>query len=146
MPDSPRDSTIVPGDEGRRPAVKRALIVDDQGDVRRLLRLTLAPLAWEVHEADNGGDAIRLARSLRPDVVLLDVMLPGGVDGLEVCRSIKADPANAGTFVIMLSARGQHWDIEAGMRERADRYIIKPFSPLELLEIVQGIGTRAPPP
>lgn len=124
----------------------RVLIVEDQADVRKLLRLTLAPFDWDVRETDNGHDAMRLTCELRPDAIILDVMLPGEFDGYQVCQAIKATPATAGTFVLILSARGQRWDIEEGRRMQADRYLVKPFSPLELIDILQralgkGSGT-----
>lgn len=113
--------------------LRRILIVDDQSDLRKLIRLALEPLGCELHEVANGMDALAAVRSLKPEVVILDVMLPGGIDGYQVCQAIKQDPLTRSIKVIMLSARGQKSDVEEGYRVQADRYIVKPFSPLDLL-------------
>lgn len=112
----------------------KILIVDDQSDIRKLLRMTLAMLDCELHEADNGLGALSMIRELHPDVVILDVMLPGGLDGYQICQAIKADPVTASSRIILLSARGQKSDIEEGHRVGADCYMVKPFSPLKLIE------------
>lgn len=118
--------------------VSRILIVDDQSDLRMLIRLALMPLGAEMREAVNGMEALQAIREFKPEVVILDVMLPGGVDGLQVCQAIKQDPLTRSTKVIMVSARGQKSDIEAGLAAQADRYIVKPFSPLALLKEVEN--------
>lgn len=115
---------------------KRILIVEDQSDLRRLLRMTLEMVECEVHEADNGPQGLSMAMAVKPDIVILDVMLPGGIDGCQICRMIKKDPATRNTYVILLSARNQKTDIEAGLAAGADRYMSKPFSPLELVEAI----------
>lgn len=122
----------------------RILIVEDQSDVRRLLRMTLAPLGWDVHETGNGAEAMRITAELHPDVVILDVMLPGEIDGYRVCQAIKAAPDTAGAYVIILSARGQRQDIEEGRRVHADHYMVKPFSPQELIEVIRRAGGEKP--
>lgn len=112
------------------------LVVDDHPFIRQLIRLTIGG-AHEVLEADDGISALRVARERRPDVVVLDVMMPGGMDGLEVLDAIRADPELASTPVIMLTARGQARDYEEGMARGADAYFIKPFSPLQLLNAIR---------
>ena len=112
----------------------RILIVDDQGELRKLVRMTLEYANYELHEAENGARALELVGSVRPTLVVLDVMMPGGMDGLEVCEIIKARPETRNTKVLILSARGQLADLEAGRRAGADGYLVKPFSPLELIE------------
>ena len=116
----------------------RILIVDDQPDIRKLIRLTLQHLDdAEVHEADNGGDGWRLAQDLKPDLMLLDVMMPGELDGYQVCSKVKKDPLlGPRTKVILLTARAQKEDLEAGQRAGADAYLTKAFSPLKLLDKV----------
>ena len=74
---------------------------------------------------------------MRPDLVLVDVMMPGSLDGYQVCQKIKMDPETAKTIVILLTARGQQSDFEMGRRAGADAYLTKPFSPLELLDTVE---------
>lgn len=115
---------------------KQILIVDDQSDLRKLLRMTLAVLDCDLYEADNGLAALSMTRALKPAVVILDVMMPGDLNGYQVCQAIKSDPLTRQAKVIMLSARGQQTDIEEGRRVMADSYIVKPFSPLKLVEEV----------
>ncbi|MFA5082008.1 MAG: response regulator [Hydrogenophilaceae bacterium] len=115
---------------------KRILLVDDQEDIRLLLQLTLAPLGCDLHTATNGNEAIQLARKLRPDVVVLDVMMPGGMDGYQVCKMLRSDPDTAHAYIILLSARGQQRDIDQGKQVGADYYMLKPFSPIELGDLI----------
>jgi CheY-like chemotaxis protein len=116
--------------------MSRILIIEDQSDIRRLIRWSLEFEEHEIHEASNGPQGLRVAKSVLPDLVLLDVMMPGGLDGYEVCAQIKADPALAHAPVVMLSARAQARDREAGQRVGADAYLVKPFSPLELVDTI----------
>ena len=120
----------------------KALIVDDQPDIRKLIMLTMESEDFELHEADNGVDALHMARNLRPSVMLLDVMMPGGLDGYQVCEEIKMDPDLRNTMVILLTARGQRTDIERGQSVGCDAYLVKPFSPIELLDTVDRLVTR----
>ncbi|MBD5804727.1 DNA-binding response regulator MtrA [Azoarcus sp. Aa7] len=115
---------------------EHVLIVDDHGDIRKLLRLTFNPQHHEIHEAANGAQALALCRQFRPKLVLLDVMMPGDLDGIGVCRKLKADPALAGIRILILSARSQQQDLEAGRAAGADAYLVKPFSPMELIQRV----------
>jgi DNA-binding response OmpR family regulator len=117
----------------------RLLIVDDDRNLRRLLAATFGGGKYEIHEAGNGADAMALAMRLRPEVVLLDVMLPGEPDGLEVCRQIKAQPELKETKVILLTALGQQGDRSRGEQAGADAYVVKPFSPLALVELVEAL-------
>lgn len=112
------------------------LIVDDQSELRKLIRMTLEPLDCELHEAETGLEALAKVRALSPSVVILDAMLPGGVDGYQVCQAIKSDPQTRLTRVVMVTARGQRSDIEEGMRVMADSYLVKPFSPMRLIDEV----------
>ena len=114
----------------------RVLITDDHADIRKLVRMTLDTADVEVYEADNAASALDLISRIRPTVVLMDIMMPGEMDGLDACRQIKADADLARTIVIMLTARGQQADLDAGKTAGADAYLVKPFSPLELLGMV----------
>ena len=114
----------------------RVLITDDHADIRKLVRMTLDTADVEVYEADNAASALDLIYRIRPTVVLMDIMMPGEMDGLDACRQIKADADLARTIVIMLTARGQQADLDAGKTAGADAYLVKPFSPLELLGMV----------
>ena len=119
--------------------MKRVLIVEDQADIRKLIRMTLEFEPYEIFEAPDGVTGLRMAGELRPEVMLLDVMMPGELDGLQVCRSVRADPHLRGMRGLLLSARGQARDREAGEQAGADEYLIKPFSPLQLVETIERL-------
>ena len=116
--------------------MKRILIVDDQQEIRELVRMTLEIDGYEVHEADNGDNGLQLASRVAPDLVLLDLMMPGTLDGLGVCRRIRADAARRRTKVVMLSGRSEPADQKAGLEAGVDAYLSKPFSPRQLLQVV----------
>jgi len=116
---------------------KTILIVDDHADIRRLVRMTLEFEDYEIFEAANGDEALSFLAGRRADVVLLDVMMPGSANGLDVCRHIRAQPELAGVRVLLLSARGQASDREAGLQAGADIYLVKPFSPLQLIDCLR---------
>lgn len=113
------------------------LIVDDEANLRRLLRVTLKYLKCELYEATNGWEAIRLAVKHQPDVIILDIMMPGGIDGIEVCRRIKSTPVLSDSCVILLTAMGQERDRKAGLEANADAYMTKPFSPIQLISVIE---------
>lgn len=119
------------------------VVVEDQADIRKLVRMTLSISEAEVYEADSGESGLRMVNELRPPVVLMDIMMPGEIDGLEACRRIKQDPRLHNTRVVMLTARGQEADLAAGKAAGADAYLVKPFSPLQLLDTVAELGPRA---
>lgn len=119
---------------------RKALIVDDQPDIRKLIMMTMECEDFDLFESDNGEDALLTAQRLRPKLVLLDVMMPGALDGYQVCEKIKADPIlGSMTKVILLTARGQKTDIERGHEAGCDAYLVKPFSPIELLDTVDRL-------
>jgi CheY-like chemotaxis protein len=120
---------------------KRILIVDDQGELRKLVRMTLDFGDYELHEAEDGRRALALAKVIQPDLVILDVMMPGEVDGYQVCEQLKQDSSVKIPYVMLLTARGQKSDLEEGERVGADSYLVKPFSPLELIQKVNGALT-----
>lgn len=119
--------------------MKTVLIVEDHADVRALIRATLEIGDFEIHEAPDGRRGLAQAQRLRPDIVLLDVMMPGGIDGLQVCREIRADPALRPAKVVMLTARYQAQDRKAAADAGADHYIAKPFDPAHLLDTVSWL-------
>ena len=112
--------------------MRKILIVDDHADMRRLLAIS-AGSEYQVLEAEDGESAFEATRRLRPDAVLLDIMMPGAMDGLQVLDAIRADPALKHIRVAMVTARGQATDLSAGKAHGADAYFVKPFSPLKLL-------------
>ncbi len=128
----------------------RILVVEDERDIQDVVvAYNLQQAGYEVLVASRGDDAVRIAKRDRPDLVLLDVMLPG-LSGKQVCQEIRMDPAIATTPVIMVSAKGEEVDRIVGLEVGADDYVTKPFSMRELLLRVQTIlrrlTTRSSPP
>ena len=119
--------------------MKRVLIVEDQADIRKLIRMTLEFEPYEIHEAANGVNGLQLAGEVVPDLILLDVMMPGEIDGLQVCARVRTNPELRATRVVLLTARGQTQDRDAGQQAGADEYLIKPFSPLQLIETIERL-------
>jgi CheY-like chemotaxis protein len=113
------------------------LIVDDHSDIRRLLSITLGK-EFHILEAEDGVSALAAVRQHRPKVVLLDVMMPGEIDGLQVLETIKADPDTRDILVAMITARGQVADHDDARARGADAYFIKPFSPLQVVTWVRS--------
>lgn len=109
-------------------AKEKILIVDDEEDILRLVDFNLAREGYSVISATSGEKALGLARSEAPNLIILDLMLPG-LDGLEVCRLLKSDKSTKGIPIVMLTAKGEEADIVAGLELGADDYITKPFSP-----------------
>jgi CheY-like chemotaxis protein len=112
----------------------RVLICDDEAVLRTLVRASLDP-AYEIAEAADGVESLELARALHPDLIVLDMMMPDK-SGLEVLAELRTDPALSETPVVMLTARAQAADRVAAAAGGADRYLAKPFSPLELAATV----------
>ena len=123
--------------------MKKILIVEDHADIRRLIRMTLEFEDCEIYEAADAAAGWTLVNFVKPDLVLLDVMMPGDVNGLELCLAIKIDPSLAGVKVIILSACGSSADCQAGMQAGADAYMVKPFSPMQLLAHVHNAEALA---
>ncbi len=113
------------------------LIVDDHSDIRRLLSVTLGK-DFTIAEAEDGVTALELIRREPPQLVLLDVMMPGELDGLAVLDIIKGHPDTSGILVAMVTARGQQADSEDARKRGADAYFIKPFSPLQVVNWVRS--------
>lgn len=111
------------------------LVADDDPTIRALVTMTVALDEFTVVQAADGDEALDLARRHHPSIALLDIDMPGQ-NGLDVLRSMRADPATAGAKVVLLTGRSSDEDIAAGRAAGADHYLTKPFSPLELLRIV----------
>jgi CheY-like chemotaxis protein len=118
-------------------SMRSVLIVDDHPDIRRLLSVTLGK-DRNIVEAHNAIEALEAIQKYRPEVVLLDVMMPGAKDGLDVLDAIKSSPETRSTSVAMISARGQRTDSDDARRRGADAYFIKPFSPLQVVQWVRS--------
>ncbi|MBA3365773.1 MAG: response regulator [Actinobacteria bacterium] len=114
------------------------LVCDDEDVLRALVRATLAGCDYSFAEAVNGEESLQLARELCPDLIVLDMMMPGR-SGLEILAEIRQDPPLADTPVLMLTARTQVSDRQAAAELGADRFLAKPFSPRELLSTVEEL-------
>jgi two-component system alkaline phosphatase synthesis response regulator PhoP len=126
-------------------AGKHILIVEDERDIRDLLKFNLTKDGYRVSAAATGEEGLKLARSGRPDLILLDLMLPG-IDGREVCRDLKRDAQTADIPIIMVTAKEKESDIVAGLELGADDYITKPFGMEELKARVRKVlGRQARP-
>jgi two-component system, OmpR family, phosphate regulon response regulator PhoB len=120
----------------------RILVIEDEADIQQVLDYNLREKGHKVFIAGNGEEGLKIAREKRPDLVLLDLMLPG-MPGTEVCKTLKADPATKNTQVVMLTAKGEEIDRVVGFELGADDYVVKPFSVRELLLRVQAILRRS---
>ena len=120
-------------------------MVEDDPDIAMLLAHSLGRAGFAVETLSSGAEVLAEARRRTPDLILLDLMLPG-LDGLEVCRALRADPATAAMPVIMLTARAEESDRIVGLELGADDYITKPFSPNEVVARVRALLRRAQRP
>jgi DNA-binding response OmpR family regulator len=118
------------------------LVADDDADIRDLVTFKLTQAGHEVHAFDNGEDALTDAFAAVPDVAVLDVMMPK-LSGIGVCSALRADERTARVPVLLLTARAQEGDLERGFAAGADDYIVKPFSPRELVMRVTAVLARA---
>lgn len=122
----------------------KILVVDDEPDALELVEFNLKAAGYEVVTAADGEEGLKKARTASPALILLDVMLPE-IDGMEVCKLLKRDPATAAIPVIMLTAKGAEIDRVLGLELGADDYVTKPFSPRELVLRVKGLLRRGRP-
>ena|SRR2546428_2026038 len=118
--------------------MSRILLCDNEETLRNLMRASLDGLGHQILEARTGDEGLQLARELLPDLVLLDMMMPGR-SGLEVLKDLRADPALADVAVVMVTARVQAYDREAALAAGADAFLSKPFRPAELVGIVSEL-------
>jgi CheY-like chemotaxis protein len=118
--------------------LKTILLADDEENLRLLLRTTLEEPEYVILEAADGATALELALKHRPDLIILDWMMPG-MTGLELTRLLRADPSTRDTQIILLTARGQDSDREQALAAGVQAYLVKPFSPLEVLERIEEI-------
>lgn len=124
---------------------KTVLVCDDEDALRALVRATLDEPRYAIVEARDGDEAVALAGSARPDLVILDLMMPVR-SGFDVLGVLRADPGLTGIPVLMLSARAGTADRDAALAAGADRYLTKPFSPLELVDVVEELLGVEPAP
>jgi len=119
--------------------MKKILIVDDRLEVRELVEVTLRVKDYQILQASSAEEAISIVKAEKPDLILMDIMMPGGMDGLEATRILKNDPGTKDCPIIMLTAKGQEIDREMGFEAGAEGYFVKPFSPLELIRKVEEV-------
>ncbi len=117
---------------------KKIVIADDNENIREALTYLLEDEGYKLWLAKDGADALRKVKEVHPDILFLDIMMPE-MNGYEVCRTIKNDPDLKKTYVIMLTAKGQVAEQERGKAAGADEYIVKPFSPMEILSRIKTI-------
>jgi two-component system response regulator MtrA len=118
--------------------VARILVADDDVDIRELVEFKLSTMGHDIVAVGDGAAAVEACRAHKPDLAVLDVMMPG-VSGLDAIKEIRADPTLADLPVILLTARAQESDVETGFDSGADDYITKPFSPRELASRVEAL-------
>jgi two-component system alkaline phosphatase synthesis response regulator PhoP len=126
---------------GQTPSTHRILVVDDEDDLLELVRYNLTKEGFEVACVASGEEALKAARKEPPDLIVLDLMLPA-VDGLEVCRRLKADARTRDVPIVMLTAKSEEGDMIAGLDRGADDYIGKPFSPRVLSARIKALLRR----
>ena len=117
------------------------LVIEDEEDIAELIRYNLEREGYRVVHAESGERGLEIVRRQRPDLVLLDLMLPG-IDGLEVCKRVRADVPGAQTPIIMVTARGEEADVVTGLELGAEDYLTKPFSPRVLVARVRAVLRR----
>src|SRR5262245_23709884 len=123
------------------PRLGRILVVEDEQDVADLIRYHLTREGYEVRVAPNGADALRMAREARPELILLDIMVPQ-LNGWEVCRRLKQDAETRGVPIVMVTGRVEEGDKVLGFEMGADDYVTKPFSPRELVARIRAVVRR----
>jgi len=117
---------------------KKILIADDNENIREALTYLLEDEGYQLWLAKDGAETIEKVREFRPDILFLDIMMPE-INGYDVCQVIKSDPVLKNTYVIMLTAKGQVAEQERGKEVGADEYVVKPFSPMEILTKIKNI-------
>ena len=119
--------------------MKKILVVDDQQKVRELVEVTLRGDDYQILQAKSGEEAVETAKLQKPDLIIMDITMPGGMDGLKATNIIKNDESTKDAKIIILSAKGQDVDKVKGREAGADDYFSKPFSPLDLIKKVEEV-------
>ena len=122
-------------------ARERILVVDDEQDILELIRYNLSREGYQLDTVTTGEEALKIARDRHPDLIILDLMLPG-IDGLDVCRLLKGETRTSAIPIIMLTAKGEDSDVVTGLELGAEDYMTKPFSPKVLIARVRNILRR----
>jgi CheY-like chemotaxis protein len=119
--------------------MKTILLVDDAADIRRLLSATLDPREYHIYEARDGAEAVAMCMEHRPDAAIIDVQMPGELDGIEATRRIKETPRTRDCQVVVLSGLGDDTYVSRALEAGAAAYLTKPFSPLELIDTIEKL-------
>jgi CheY-like chemotaxis protein len=119
--------------------MKKILIVDDDPGIRKLVDATLRTKEYQIFQAESGEKAIKITRAEKPDLIIMDIMMPGGIDGFEATRIIKAAPETKDSVILILSGAGQDAEKEKELAADVEDYFTKPFSPLELIKKVEEV-------
>lgn len=117
----------------------RILLVEDEESLLKLETILFTTRGYRVTGVPDGASALEAIRKNPPDLVILDIMLPGGTDGFEVCRAIKENPETASIPVIILSAKKSIPDLERGRKAGADAYLTKPFKAVKVMQVIEGL-------
>ncbi|NLD99889.1 MAG: response regulator [Fibrobacter sp.] len=118
--------------------MKKILVVDDSKEIRELVRTTLDPDFYKLYEAPNGTKAIEYSRKYNPDLIIMDINMPGAIDGIEATKQIKGYPGTSFCQILILTGSNDHL-FEEGKKAGACEYICKPFSPLDLIEKIDQL-------
>ncbi len=119
------------------------LVADDLVPIRQMVRITLSTQGWTILEAKDGHEALEIARSAKPDLILLDVDMGPGPNGFEVCKTLKAEAPTKDIPVVMLTAHESENDRAVGFAAGATQYLTKPFGPLELIDTIRALLARS---
>ena len=120
----------------------KIVVAEDETEIRELIKFKLESAGFEVHAEADGESALRTARRVLPDVIVVDWMMPR-MNGIELCQAVRADASLTGTAVLLLTAKGQERDVQRGFAAGVDDYMVKPFSPRELVTRVEAVASRA---
>jgi len=119
--------------------MKKILIIDDHAQTRQLVKWALADSGYELYEASNGDSGLQIANHIKPDLILLDVVMPGDLDGFKVCERLRANLVLSRVKIILLSANDQPKDHELGQQAGANAYLVKPFKPASLRGVIDKL-------
>jgi two-component system, OmpR family, phosphate regulon response regulator PhoB len=119
--------------------MKKILMIDDHAQTRQLVKWALADSGYQLYEASNGDSGLKIADHVKPDLIVLDVVMPGELDGIKVCEQIRASPSLSAIKIILLSANDQPKDREQGQLAGANAYLAKPFKPAALRSLIDKL-------
>lgn len=119
--------------------MKKILIVDDESEIRKIVEMTLSSDEYQILQAQSGEEAIDIATAKKPDLIIMDIMMPGGMDGFEATRILKNEPKTRASTIIILTGKAQEDELEKGFKAGAEDFFLKPFSPLQLMKKVEKV-------